>query len=78
MKLQYRYYEHLGFKYMIQLYCDGQLVKSYKVYSIDMNDEIEKLEEQGYSYGFTEEEVSKAKERYERMLNNIIIENERC
>lgn len=72
MKLQYRYYEHLGFKYMIQLYCDGQLVESYKVYSIDMNDEIEKLEEQGYSYGFTEEEVNKAKERYERMLNNII------
>lgn len=78
MKLQYRYYEHLGFKYMIQLYCDGQLVKSYKVYSIDMDDEIEKLEEQGYSYGFTEKEVNKAKEQYERMLNNIIIENERC
>ena len=72
MKLQYRYYESFGFKYVIQLYRDGQLVESYKVYSIDLDDEIDKLESQGYVYGYTEDEVNKAKERYERMLNNII------
>ena len=75
MKLQYRYYEHIGFKYAVQLYCDGKLTKSYKVYSIDLDDEIDKLEGQGYVYGYTEEEVNKAKARYERMLDNIILED---
>lgn len=72
MKLQYRYYESPGFKYTIKLYCDGQLTEYYEVYTIDMSDEIDKLEAQGYVYGYTEEQVRKAKEKYERMLDNII------
>ena len=74
MRLQYRYFEYIGFQYMIQLYCDGWLVKSYKVYLDALDDELDKIEKQGYSYGFTEKEVNAAKERYEKMLSNIIYE----
>lgn len=74
MRLQYRYFEYGAFQSMIQLYCDGRLVELYKVYLDELDDEINKIEKQGYSYGFTASEVCDAKERYERMLNNIIYE----
>jgi hypothetical protein len=32
----------------------------------------DQLEKDGYIYGYTKEEVEEEKERYERMLNNII------
>ena len=72
MKLQYRYWERAFLKYMIWLYCDGWLVKSYEVWIDELDDELGKLEEKGYKYGYTEEEVNEAKEQYEMMLKNII------
>lgn len=57
---------------MLSTYHDGKLVES-KVYDIDeLNDVIAKLEEDGYVYGYTQEEVAAMKRRYERMLRNII------
>lgn len=59
-------------KQMLSTYHDGKLVES-KVYDIDeLNDVIAKLEEDGYVYGYTQEEVAAMKRRYERMLRNII------
>ena len=85
MKLQYRYFEHVGFKYIIRLYCDGWLVKSYKVYLDELDDEIDKIqrvvlspeeidkiEKQGYTYGYTEDELDKARAYYENVLDNVI------
>lgn len=74
MKLQYRCIEYMGFQYLIKLYHDGCLVKSYKTYLDRVNDEIERLEKKGYSRGYTQEEVDKAKERYEKRLQNVIHE----
>lgn len=72
MKKQYRYYEITSFIYAIALYHDGEIVEYYKVCQNELDDEIDKIEEQGYTYGFTKEEVQEAKERYEKMLKNII------
>lgn len=72
MRLQYRYCEYIGFQYIIHLYCDGWLVKSYKVYSIELDDEIEKIENEGYTYGYTEDELDEARAHYERVLDNVI------
>ena len=72
MKLQYRYIDVGGFQYIIRLYCDGWLVKSYKVYSIELDDEIEKIENEGYTYGYTEDELNEARAYYERVLDNVI------
>jgi hypothetical protein len=71
-KLQYRYEEYYPFQRIIKLYHDGELTEAYKVYADKLFDEIEKLEEQGYSRGYTKEEVAEAKERYEVMLKNVI------
>jgi hypothetical protein len=72
MKLQYRYYQSASFQYTIQLYCDGWFIKSYKVYCDELDDEIDKIEIEGYKLGYTEEEVEIAKQKYEKILNNLI------
>ena len=73
MKLQYTCSEHTTFQYIIRLWFDGLLVKSYKVYLDELNDEIDKIEKQGYVLGYTREEVEEARLKYEEMLNNIIL-----
>ena len=76
MRLQYRYCEYIGFQYIIHLYCDGWLVKSYKVWSTELDDEIEKIENEGYTYGYTEDELDEARAHYEKALDNIIRRDE--
>ena len=76
MKLQYKFYESVFGKYRIWLYCDGWLVKSYNVWEDELDGELDKLEDKGYEYGYTEEEVKEAKERYEMMLKYAIIKKE--
>jgi hypothetical protein len=72
MKLQYRYSDYTGFKWIIELYHDGELVKSYTVYLDELEDEEQNLVADGYTYGYTKEEVAEAKKKYEEMLSNII------
>lgn len=72
MKKQYRYYETLSFRYAVEIYHDGERVDTYKRWQDELLDEINKLKEQGYTYGFTEEEVETAKCQYERILKNKI------
>lgn len=74
--LQYRYFETSPFKYEILLYHNGQLVETYKAWLDDMDDKIDELERHGYTCGYTAKQVNEAKERYERMLANILIGKE--
>ena len=79
MKKQYSYQEkrHGSFQYAVYLYHNGKLIETKEIYFDELSDIIEALEDQGYSYGFTEAEVEFARLRYERMLANIIEEEER-
>ena len=72
MKKQYRYYETMSFRYVVEIYHDGKRVNTYKVWETELLGEINKLEEQEYTYGFTEKEVETAKYQYERILENKI------
>lgn len=72
MKKQYRYYETTSFKYDIELYHNGSFLDIREVWFDALNDEIDKLEAQGYTYGYTEYEVEQTKQHYEKMLENII------
>ena len=72
MKLQYRFAEYMGFKWILEIYHDGKLIESLKLYVNELEEAEEKLLAEGYTYGYTEEEVAKYKEKYEEMLNNII------
>ena len=71
IKLQYRYVG-IGLQYLIRLYCNGWVTKSYKVYADEIDDELARLESEGYSHGYTPEEVNVAREEYEIKLKNII------
>ena len=72
MMRQYRIIEYCGFQWIIQLYHNGKLTKSYKVYVDELETEAQQLEVKGYEYGYTEEEFKEARERYESMLGHII------
>ena len=72
MKKQYRYHEIASFKYAIKLYHDAKLINTREVWLSELYDEVDKLEEQGYTYGFTKDEVEKARLQYEAKLKNII------
>lgn len=72
MKLQYRYREYIGFKWILDIYNDGKLIESLKLYAHELEETEEKLLAEGYTYGYTEEEVAEAKAKYEEMLSNII------
>ena len=73
MKKQYRYSDESVF-YMafLYIYHDGIFVEERRYWSYELYEEIEKLELQGYTRGYTREEVAKFKKRYEEMLANII------
>ena len=77
MRKQYQY-EYSGLRVYINLYHDGKLVESKKVWQGDeAMDELDRLEEEGYTYGYTEEEIADEKKRYEYMLENMIeVKNE--
>lgn len=72
MRLQFIYSEGIWPKWIIKKYHDGELVESYQIYADEIDDEIDKLLEQGYNYGFTKEEVEREKEAYENMLANML------
>ena len=72
MKKQYRLDEVRNFKYDVELYHDGKLFKVLNIWQDEITKETDKLEEQGYEYGFTKEEVEEAKYQYERMLEFLI------
>lgn len=57
---------------MFVLYHNGHFYKSYKVWADQVAREEYRLRQHGYTYGYTKEEVEKAKQRYEEMLKDII------
>ena len=72
MKLQYNIEDYYSFRVLFKTYQDGKLVNIYPVYIDEQEAEINKLEEQGYAYGYTEKQVQRAKESYEYKLERII------
>ena len=72
MKLQYNIEDYYSFRVLFKTYQDGKLVNIYPVYIDEQEAEVNKLEEQGYTYGYTEKQVQRAKESYEYKLERII------
>jgi hypothetical protein len=72
MKKQYRISESYQLKRIVEAYHNGELVLSQRLWMDEADKYADQLEKDGYIYGYTKEEVEEEKERYERMLNNII------
>ncbi len=72
MKKQYDYYEYYWPSYEIILYHDGIKVKSERVSLLKLDERLEQLEADGYTLGYTEEDVEKARKKYEHYYENRI------
>lgn len=72
MKKQYDYYECRWPNYEIVLYHDGEKVGVERVSLLERDKHIEELEHQGYTQGYTNDDVEKARKRYEHMYENRI------
>lgn len=68
MNKQYNLQNESAFKRKLSTYHDGKLIESKSYYIDELDDEIDKLEANGYIYGYTKEEIKKAEHRYKRML----------
>ena len=75
MKKQYRTDEPDWKTWRIYIYHDGTKITSetfLRIQDDEYNDRLDELEAQGYTYGYTPEEVENAKALYEHKLINII------
>ena len=72
MNKQYNLQSDGAFKSVLEIYHDGKLVETKSGWMDEIADEVDKLEEDGYVYGYTQEEVKTAERRYKRMLKYMI------
>lgn len=72
MRKQYRIVERHWPYYNIILYHDGVEVEVRNSDQMVIGHDTDKLKSEGYTYGFTDNEIEKAREKYERMLENRI------
>ena len=72
MKKQYRITERHWPFYNIILYHDGMKVEVRDSDRIVIDMDINKLEREGYTYGYTDDEIEKARKAYEHMVENRI------
>lgn len=77
MKKQYDYYEARWPSYEVVLYHDGTKVGVEQKNLLALDKYLEQLEAEGYSRGFTEEDVEKARKEWEYIYENRIEENSR-
>ncbi len=72
MKKQYDYYECRWPSYEIILYHDGVKVGVERKDLLKLDEYLAELESEGYTLGYTEEDIEKARERWEHIYENRI------
>lgn len=75
MKKQYDYYECRWPSYEIILYHDGVKISDERVTLLNLDERLEQLEAEGYTLGYTEEDIEKARKKYEYYYENRIEKN---
>jgi hypothetical protein len=72
MKKQYRMSEEFMFQKTIKVYHNGELISSERMWIDEADERADQLEEAGYVYGYTQDEVDEARRIYEERLANLI------
>lgn len=72
MKKQYRCTYYSWWQTCVHTYCNGALIETKKLPIDEVEKEVERLEANGFTYGYIQEEVEEAKKKYEEKLANII------
>ena len=76
MKKQYTLKVKNWYSDYLLIYENGKLVETIIVDKTNYDEEREKLEKNGYEYGYSKEKVALAKQSYEYKLKRIIEEEE--
>ena len=71
---QYRYKEINWPYYEFFWYINGKQIKVKKIDQLELDDYIEEVESQGYTFAFTKEKLEHAKKYYENILKNQLFE----
>ena len=74
MRKQYTVKKASSFQDWITTYHDGVKIRNDKVWLDDYADFTDNLEADGYERAYTKEEVQEAKEEYERLLAQQLVE----
>ena len=72
MKKQYRIVERHWPYYHIILYHDGIELATKDSNQMMIGQDTDKLEDEGYTYGYTDKEIEEARKKYEHRLENRI------
>lgn len=75
MKKQYSVVDFGFARCNVTLYHNGIMVEQKKMWEDEAQDYIDKLEDEGYTHGYTSEEVENARNNYEWRLENMIKED---
>ena len=74
-KKQYHCIQNSSGRYVISTYHNGDLKTTIQIgYASEMKEYIQSLERQGYTRGYTSDEIEEAKQIYQEMLFNEIVE----
>lgn len=68
MKKQYVLSGGGVFQTIITLYHDGRMIKSNKYWADELDDYIDKAESEGYEEAFKDDDIEKARKKYEYLL----------
>ena len=72
MRKQYTFHAYAWGFYVIELYHDGVMTQAIKKDKADAEGYIDRLEAQGYTFGYTDKDIEEARKKYEHMLENRI------
>lgn len=75
VRRQYRFVERMNYRAELLLYHNGELACVKHIWRDELDAEIDLLEEQGYTLGYTKDEVEAARHIYEKMLEGAIFKN---
>ena len=64
---QFRYYETCSFKYTVITYHDGVEQSCESMWKTELDDYLDRLYDEGYTYGYTDKEVEDAYKRYRKI-----------
>ena len=76
MKKQYTIISHDWSKEIVKTYHDGKIEVTKLLWLDEVNEYIEQLEKDGYTFGYTQEQVNQARQDYEYKRANMINDKE--
>ena len=76
MRKQYTIIDDVWSKKIVKTYHDGKIEETKLLWLNEVDEYIEQLEKDGYTFGYTQEQVNQARQDYEYKRANMINDKE--